>query len=226
MDPTPDSLPDENRLMLVAAYYNVQPELIQDLVALSPEKRKVAARILNIDPSIIRTMMDYTRYPEAGRLHQKLNMLGVDVSALSSVDFGCLVADYAIYFARLGSRVTVYDTREILRFVAYRFKSEHLRARMFARPTDYRIFFRRADLVMFGEVLEHMHYPINALKACVNASVQYVYTSCYPFGDDAYFSLPGHRKSAQRQQQACRDLLNAYYNQHVLWRKAVLWVKQ
>jgi hypothetical protein len=181
-----------------------------------------------VNQYIFRTMIDYTRYPQARRLRELLVSNGQQIAGLRVLDFGCLVADYGMHLAREGAHVAIYDRKEETEFAAFRFQREKLPVEVLAFPRLHSSLMAGRDLVVFGEVLEHVFTPLEILQACVDASVKYIFTSCYPFGNEDYFNLPGHRKAAQEQQPACLELLRANYreiaghqNERLWWRLPV-----
>jgi hypothetical protein len=217
----------ENREEVLAAYYKVPVSVIAELALVPPEKRKELCKRHGINPQIFRTMVDYNRYGEASLIHEQMKRLGEPVAKLSVLDFGCLVADYGLYFARLGAKVAIYDRiQSATTFARFRFATEKKRVRVFPFPTDYAKLFKGRRLVIFGEVLEHMESPLEALQACAAQAVPYIFTSCYPFGSDKYFAMSGHLQSAQAQQPACIELLAANYVHWHLEKKAVLWQRR
>jgi hypothetical protein len=214
-----------HRIKVLMAYYGATRELLLQIASLLPSDRVAPCRQHKIDRHILRTMLDYDRYRECRSINALLLKNGEDISKFRILDFGCLVSDYGIYFARLKADVTAYDERKIIQFVRFRFKSENLYVKGVAIPADYDELFKDKDLVVFGEVLEHLDNPSEPIQSCITQSVRYIFTSCYPFGDDAYFSLPGHRKSAQALQPHCIKMLLNHYNYIPIRKKAVLWRK-
>lgn len=213
----------ENRLEIVAAYYRLPSQLIADIGAIPKEGRKPSCAQYGINPSVLRTMLDYTRYPEARDIHALLLKRGESIEAMSVLDYGCLVADYAIYFARFGAASAVYDTEEAVDFAAFRFARENLQLERNILPTSGRTLMSGRDLVIFGEVLEHIEDPLEPIRDCITAGVRYIFTSCYPFGDDEYFTLSGHLKSAQDLQPDCIRLLSQSFDAIPSTDKSILW---
>jgi hypothetical protein len=222
----PPHQPAEDRLGLVADYYQVSQSLLSTLRELPHVHRKEPCQKQGINPHIFRALLDYDRYPQAQFIHKTLKGRNESMDGLSVLDFGCHVSDYGIYFSRLGAKVGIYDATEAVKFAAYRFGREGLGVEKFTMPYEYRRMMTNRTLVIFGEVLEHMASPLGALKTAVACSVKYIFTSHYPYGDDSYFALSGHRKSAQDQQAACRELLEANYQGKRMPESAFLWQKK
>lgn len=213
----------EDRLETVAAYYQLPSEVIAGIGAIPKDERKPSCAQYGVCPYVLRTMLDYTRYPQARDIHALLLKCGESIEEMSVIDYGCLVADYAIYFARLGAASAVYDTEEAVDFVAFRFARENLQLERNILPANGRTLMSGRDLVIFGEVLEHIEDPLEPIRDCIAAGVRYLFTSCYPFGDDEYFSLSGHLKSAQDLQPDCIRLLSQNFDAIPSSDKSILW---
>ena len=105
-----------------------------------------------------RMFLDYNRYFEAGAIEDALESMHVDFSKLKVVDYGCGVADYALYFARLGSKVALVDIdHDAQHFALHRLNLEGLSEKTFSEVDE-------ADLVIFGEVLDHLENPLTVVK--------------------------------------------------------------
>ncbi len=215
----------EDRIGVLAEYYGVEPGFLRALVNEPPSNRRLALQRQGINPYLFRTMVDYTRYPDAAQLHKMLRKLHQPIARLNILDFGCMVSDYGLYFARQGAAPVIYDTEEITKFAAFRFQREKFPVQIFHRPCAHRRLMAGRDLVIFGEVLEHLFNPLEPLAACIAESVRYIFTSHYPYGDDDYFKLRGHRASAQALQPACQALLRAHYREIPLYKSARLWAR-
>ena len=217
----------ENRMLVLAEYYSKPDyEGFGGKLMLSPDEnqRKILAKQYGINHDILRAMLDYTRYQEANAVATELKKLKIRIKGLQILDFGSLVSDYGIYFARLGAKVTIYDKKSATNFAEFRFKKEHLPVKVVNIHSDYLPLTDGKDLVIFGEVLEHLDDPLAAIEACIKNSVKFVFTSCYPFGDSEYLSSYGHKKSAQILQPACRDLLKQNYKEIILFKTRRLWI--
>ena len=140
------------------------------------------------------------------------------------MDFGCMVADYGFYFGMLGMTVTLCDIKEHALFADYRLARANINRTTVYAPADYSVITSNQDLAVFGEVLEHLRDPYLLLKGCVDNKVPYIFTSCYPYGNDYYFNLPGHRIEAKEQAPLCMDLLRKNYTEIEFVDKNRLWV--
>lgn len=217
----------EHRLASVAAFYKLPLTIVEAVAKLpmGPERREECSRA-GISLSVLRTMVDYDRYFEAEQVERQVVAQCGRVVGLTVLDFGCLVADYGMYFARRGARVILYDFQENLNFARHRFAAENLAVELFSVPTPVSHLVEGTDLVIFGEVLEHLDNPMEPLRACAAAQVRYIFTSCYPYGNEKYFSLPGHSREAQRLQPICAEFLSMNYFGTRTHGKAVFWTRR
>lgn len=224
MDVVGENLAD--RFAVVADYYGLSAAELQGLARLDQSERNPLCRRMSVCPYVIRTMLDYDRYPQANDLYEILRRFGEDFARISVLDFGCLVADYAIFFARLGASVSIYDDAEAVKFAAYRLEREGLKFEAYTIPTVGRRLMSGKDVVVFGEVLEHIENPLLHLEDCIRERVRYIFTTCYPFGDDDYFRLSGHLASAQERQSDFIRLAMKHYDIYPLRDKTVLWKRR
>ncbi|MDG2527897.1 hypothetical protein [Caulobacter endophyticus] len=213
----------EDRFEVVLDYYGVPEAVMREIARLGQPERKPLCKDHGVCPYVVRTMLDYSRYPQAEDVAYLLRQAGEDISRLSMLDFGCLVADYAVMFARLGAKVAIYDDVEAVKFPAYRLAREGFDVEIHTLPTEGDLLMKGKDLVVFGEVLEHLEDPLVPIRACIAQGVKYIFTSCYPFGDDEYYTLSGHLKSAQDLQSDCIRLLIGHYDALPSRDKSVLW---
>lgn len=176
-----------------------------------------------------RMFLDYNRYHEAGKIYDELRDRNVNFKAdhqFMVLDYGCGVADYGIYFARLGSFVRLLDIdNEALQFAMWRFSNEGL---------DYGVtdgIYSKYDMVVFGEVLDHLEDPFSVLWQAVKLDVKYIFTSSYPYRsdspDDVHWKHDHHPATAREQQKLCRDLLERDYEKLLITGGAgYLWIKK
>ena len=64
------------------------------------------------------------------------------------------------------------------------------------------------------------------IECCVDNDVKYIFTTKYPYGDDNYFKLSGHRKEAQEQSDDVLELLYLNYTPYLNKKHEILWVKK
>lgn len=216
-----------NRLEILRRYYNLSEAVLSDITEVPySDARKQLCRSQGLDPYIVRTMVDYDRYFEASQVEKQLRHHREDIKGLRMLDFGCLVADYALYFARRGASVAIYDFDVPIEFARFRFMEENLSVEALTAPTPLPHLMESRQLVVFGEVLEHLDDPLAVLQACITCDVKYIFTSCYPFGDEEYFSLPGHSRLAQQQQVSTILLLKEHFFETVTHAKARFWTRK
>jgi hypothetical protein len=213
----------EYRKALLREYYNLSNETIDTLLAINHPERKESCFKAGIDPNIFRTLLDYTRYPECFRLYHYLSQI-TDICHLRILDYGCLVSDYGYFFGKLGNTITFCDYPEYTNFADFRLGKENINRAKVNAPANIEMITANQDLAIFGEVLEHLEAPYRILKSCVTNHVKYIFTSCYPYGDDAYFQLSGHLGEAQEQSPACIELLQTHYYEINFVKLARLWI--
>lgn len=208
----------KDRILPLSKFYNVDPELILLICKNKNKKdRKLVCAKFNMDMHVFRTMMDYNRYDECNAI---LNLIK---DCKFVLDFGCLVADYGMFFARRGLDITLCDKKIYTDFAEFRFKLENFNANIYPASCDYNILFGGKDLVIFGEVLEHMEDPLLPLNFCLKNKVKYIFTSRFPYGDENYYKLSGHKKGAQDSQEKCIKMLSSCYNRTSLLNNLSFW---
>lgn len=182
---------------------------IQDVDHISsfPHKSEDRNRLLrkhNINLDIFRAMVDYDRCSEASIINEHIK------ESVKILDFGCLVSDYGIYFAELGHDITICDkVKEFIDFSNFRFKlrEKTCNSVLIDNYEMCKSLFKGFDLIIFGEVLEHLNNPIQLINYSIENEVKYIFTSRYPFGDERYYSLIGHKQLAKEQQKDCIKML-------------------
>jgi hypothetical protein len=220
-------IPDENRCMLLKQYYAMNDALLSSILGLPHgPQRSAICREHNLDVAIVRTMLDYSRYFEASNIEKQLVIQRESIRGLRVLDFGCLVSDYGLYYARRGASVAIYDHDNAVNFAAFRFRRENLHPTIHRIPTAPDVLFRDRDLVVFGEVLEHLDDTLEIADACIRHDISYIFTSYYPYGGDRYFALPGHSKLAQGQQHKFIELMATHYSPIVTHDRARLWIRK
>jgi 2-polyprenyl-3-methyl-5-hydroxy-6-metoxy-1,4-benzoquinol methylase len=127
-----------------------------------------------------RMMLGYNRFHEAYGLFQSLPDIKGKV-----IDYGCGVADYGIAFAILGWEVSICDIMKgPLEFAMWRFNQRNLLFHAIpANEEDLYPDLGVQDLVIAGEILEHLRDPIKALER-IDAALSsggFLFTSGYPF---------------------------------------------
>ena len=172
------------------------------------------AMIANLE----RSFVGYDRYYEAKLIYDYL--AGKKINAL---DYGCNCGDYGFYFLENGWTVDFFDYREVIEFVKFRLKEEGYSAGLYTIEQGWqKLPLDKHDLVIFGEVLEHMENPLEILQACISSGVKYIMTSSYPYKSKEEFGMRGHLIEAFDQQNACKELLEKHRRQKfsgalILW---------
>lgn len=177
-----------------------------------------------INRNIKRMFLDYDRYFEAEAIEDALESMHQDISKMVVLDYGCGVADYGIYFGRLGSRVCIYDTDlEALDFALYRFRLEDKRVELCKSIIGH-------DLVIFGEVLDHLENPLAVVKAAIDTKTRFIFTSSYPYRSEdpqePHWQHDHHPKTALEQQPEIREILEKNYNKINFGGQRNLWTRK
>lgn len=193
---------------------------------MSEDRNKVWEEYQGNKPRWIRhNFLDYDRYHEAKSIAADINdvLEATDRTwkDISVLDFGCCSGDVGIWFARLGANVHAYDISPSAQaFANYRFEREGL---INGRRKNY-------NLVVFGEVLEHMYKPLATLLKYARAKTEFIFTSSYPMRssdpEDSYWMQGDHKDDARDQQEECRKLLEKYYDKLNLGGESYLWIRK
>jgi len=170
-------------------------------------------------PEVRHNFVDYDRYHEARLIATELLKREINLDEISVLDYGCCAADYGIFFARRGSLVHCVDIdNNALAFAKWRFAREDM---TFGEQRDY-------DLIIFGEVLEHLENPLEVMKKYTDTNTSFIFTSSYPMRssnpEDSYWKGRGHTEAAREQQAKCRKLLESLYEGVNLGGEMRLWV--
>ena len=213
------------RMNLFSAYYNIDQKEIEPLIKLQKSQRTAACKEKGVNGYIIRTLFDYNRYMQCYMLHNFL-FRRLTLKGKNLLDFGCLVADYGFYFGMLKMKITLCDIKDHIEFARFRLSRANIDSVNFYAPADYSEVTKDQDVAVFGEVLEHLTDPYLLLESCVKNNVSYIYTTMYPYGDDYYFSAPGHTKEAKEQAPACIELLRHHYLEFNLLENTTVWMKK
>ncbi len=163
--------------------------------------------------------VDYSRYYESDCILATLYHTGIEPKDLHVLDYGCGVGDYGIEFSRRGANASFYDFPRSTRLVAYRLARENLYGNpISADHVDFKKFHKNLgeyDLIIFGEVLEHLHNPLAILKLCNFYKVKYLFTSSYPYrsmdASDSYWHNHDHDDAARLMQPDCIKVLEDNY---------------
>ncbi len=215
----------QKRKALLITYYNIPETTVDMLLKYPHQQRKQLCWEQGINPYIFSTLFDYTRYPECYELYRYMEQK-IDFKQFTVLDYGCLVADYGFFFGMLGSKISICDLKEYADFASFRLSKHRISHTTHYAPLPYPKVTGQIGLAIFGEVLEHLNDPLDMFKACIENHVPYIYTTCYPYGDDAYFNLPGHSKEAQRQAPESLYLLQTHYHEIPFKKYRRLWIRK
>lgn len=211
------------RINLFSEYYNISQEEIEALIKVPQSQRIQACNEKGVNPYVLRTLFDYNRYPECYLLHNFLSRR-FEVNNKNLLDFGCLVSDYGFYFGMLNMNITLCDLKEHADFAGFRLSRASISHVKVYAPVNYKEVTKDQDIAVFGEVLEHLDDPYLLLESCIENNVKYIFTTGYPYGDESYFNLPGHKKEAAEQAPQCIDLLKKNYQEFGLMKRITVWV--
>lgn len=218
----------EDRLEEFATYYNISKdearsiESIQNKDALEDVFQNVetdtgltenyrSARLLYT----ARMQLAYTRFPTAVKLLQYINSY-YPVSRRKSVkilDYGCGVGDYGLAFAVQGYFVTLCDIEGgNLDFSRWRFEQRQLPHDVIP-VTESNLYpdLDRQQIVLAGEVFEHVREPITVLKNIEQALPKggLLWYSGYP---DYQREVGGdHLIEAAEQREAALDFVRSHF---------------
>lgn len=181
--------------------------------------------------NVERMFLSYNRYYEAGLISDWLKANEPEFSELRVLDYGCGVGDYGIYLIRQGVQsAAFYDFPRAVNFVAHRCELAVIKNVDIIDADASSLHMGRYDLVIFGEVLEHLDDPLAVIKSATDAQVKYIFTSSYPYrSDDAgesYWQHHDHSDSARLMQPACRALLEALYEENRFTGGLKLWKRK
>lgn len=165
-------------------------------------------------PKLAHTFLDYDRYFEAHLVYSFLKKNSWHNQSI--LDYGCGVGDYGIFLINKGHSLVFYDIDKVYTdFVKFRLKNKKLKGKVIDEKTTNKVLFKRQDVIIFGEVLEHLTFPQRAIKACVESEVKIIVTTSYMFRKNkAYFLTKGHKLSAYWAQNKCLTMLREKYEEH------------
>jgi 2-polyprenyl-3-methyl-5-hydroxy-6-metoxy-1,4-benzoquinol methylase len=115
-----------------------------------------------------RFMVDYDRVADATIISERFK------EPMNVLDYGPGAGDYGLILAEKGHRVSICDFEVMRNLVQFRFANRNIPVQVF-NPGDKLPEF---DLIIFGEVLDHMEHPLGFVKSL---KYKYIYCSSYPF---------------------------------------------
>ena len=195
---------------------------------MNEDRQKLWDEYTGVKPAYIAwPWLKYTRYGKAEFILHSLQKLGEDITKIKVLDYGSGVGDYGFVFGRAGADVTFFDKQEQLDFSKYRVEKEPIQAHFLQFPEDNPII--DVDLVIFGEVLEHIENPLQTVTDYFNKKIKYLYTSSYPYRsdnpNDDYWKHHGDEcLPVVVMQKPCRELLENNYTYEKYDGNARLWI--
>lgn len=210
----------DRKLNLMIGGQNVS----KDISDSKEQRLELFSEYYGVSLQIMNMFCNYTRYFEAQAIVDELGE-----REIKALDFGCGVGDYGMGFLRNGWQADFYDKKMMLDFVEARLKNEKFEAKLIEileSSKDYVNMIGRGkyNLVVFGEVLEHMDDAYEALEACIDNEVTFIFTSSYPFiKEDGVFHRRGHSEKAGQDREKCQALLTKYYDYKTFEGELRLW---
>ncbi|TAL08186.1 MAG: class I SAM-dependent methyltransferase [Nitrospirae bacterium] len=182
--------------------------------------------------SVKHMFVDYSRYHEAELILRYFIKNHIDIVNLRVLDYGCGVGDYGIYLLTAGAKqVDFYDFPRAVKFVEYRLKVRKSKnGKIVDADKDEHPNLSNYNLIIFGEVLEHLYDPLAILKQCDKARAKYIFTSAYPYcsedANESYWSNGDHKPEARLQIPECRELLEKNYSFQKFDGELRLWIRK
>lgn len=170
-----------------------------------------------------RMFLEYDRYFEAGAIEDALESMHVNLFRMPILDFGCGVGDYGYYFAvNHSSFIEFVDIdKDALAFANWRLAQKGL-----INPDEP----QDPQLVIFGEVLDHLESPLALIKKYIEKGTRFIFTSSYPYRsddpNDVHWRHDHHPSLAREQQPEIRKLLEENYNKLNFGGQRNLWTKK
>ena len=162
-------------------------------------------------------MLRYTRYDKStvlvyyfNKIYRKSNRNHVKV-----LDYGCGVADYALSFGIYGYHITLSDIEGgVVEFAKWRCKKRNLKYDFIPiKVSNMYPELGQQDIIIAGEVLEHIRDPLRTVQAFHNAlpSGGYLWVSGYPYKERRIST--GHLKEAFYARESVLEYLNDNFRQ-------------
>ena len=157
-------------------------------------------------------MMRYTRYDKSTLLVHYFNRKyrKNDRGQIKVLDYGCGVADYALSFGIYGYHITLSDIEGgVVEFAKWRCRKRNLRYGFIPVNID-NLYpeFGQQDIIVAGEVLEHIRDPLRTVRTFHSAlpSGGYLWVSGYPYRERKVSS--GHLREAFEAREDVLKYLN------------------
>jgi len=154
---------------------------------LSDDKKLLDRYVVGAERQAVSHMLRYTRYDKSIELVYYFNQKYKknERKQIKVLDYGCGVADYALSFGVFGYQITLSDIEGgVVEFAKWRFDKRNLKYD-FVPVNENNMYpvFGQQDIIIAGEVLEHIREPLRTVQTFYNAlpSGGYLWVSAYPY---------------------------------------------
>jgi 2-polyprenyl-3-methyl-5-hydroxy-6-metoxy-1,4-benzoquinol methylase len=154
---------------------------------LSDDKELLDRYVVGAEKQAVSHMLRYTRYDKSIELVYYFNQKyrKSERKQVKVLDYGCGVADYALSFGVYGYCITLSDIEGgVIEFAKWRFNKRNLKYDVIpVNANNMYPAFGRQDIIVAGEVLEHIRDPLRTVQAFYDAlpSGGYLWVSAYPY---------------------------------------------
>jgi 2-polyprenyl-3-methyl-5-hydroxy-6-metoxy-1,4-benzoquinol methylase len=182
---------------------------------LSDDKELMNRYVQGAERQAISHMLRYTRYDKSMELVYYFNQKyrKNERKQVKVLDYGCGVADYALSFGVYGYHITLSDIEGgAVEFAKWRCKKRNLEYDFIPVNTSSMYpEFGQQDIIVAGEVLEHIREPLRTVQAFYNAlpSSGYLWVSDYPYREKKVGG--GHLKEAFDARKEVLQFLNSNF---------------
>ena len=182
---------------------------------LSDDKELMNRYVKGAERQAISHMLRYTRYDKSMELvcyfNQKYRKN--ERKQVKVLDYGCGVADYGLSFGVYGYHITLSDIEGgAVEFAKWRCKKRNLKYD-FIPVNENNMYpeFGQQDIIVAGEVLEHIREPLRTVRAFYNAlpSGGHLWVSDYPYREKKVGG--GHLKEAFDAREDVLQFLNGSF---------------
>ncbi|MGB2864549.1 MAG: class I SAM-dependent methyltransferase [Sedimentisphaerales bacterium] len=224
----------DDRRIEVLSFYNISEETLDRLLEkvkekvekaklhngkpirdLSDDKELLDKYIRGAERQAVSHMLRYTRYDKGTILVYYFNQKyrKNDRNQIKVLDYGCGVADYALSFGIYGYQITLSDIEEgVVEFAKWRCKKRNLKYNFIpVNVSNIYPEFGEQDIIVAGEVLEHIRDPLRTVQAFHNAlpSGGHLWVSGYPYKERRISE--GHLKEAFDAREGVLEYLNSNF---------------
>ena len=185
------------------------------ILNLSDDKKLLNRYIGGAERQAVSHMLRYTRYDKSIEIVYYFNKKyrNNDRKQIKVLDYGCGVADYALSFGIYGYHITLSDIEGgVVEFAKWRFEKRNLKYNFIpVNISNMYPEFGEHDIIVAGEVLEHIRDPLRTVQAFRNAlpSGGYLWVSAYPYREKRVGG--GHLKEAFDARESVLEYLNSNF---------------